>query len=97
MDQYPEDEGVIEAVLDRITKFTLPKTLAIKARLDRGEKLSDFDIQFLLQVYERSKRTRKYLSRHPEYELLATELLSLYAEIMREGIENENVDEKPRP
>ena len=84
------DEGVIEALLERITTVIIPKVMAIKAKIDRGEKLSDYDIQVLLQIYERNLRNREIFHRYPEYDKLETELMALYAKVIQSGLNNED-------
>lgn len=96
--EHAEDEGTIEALLERLTKFTLPKALALRDKVNRGEKLSDFDIQFLLEIFERGKKSREMLHQHAEYELLTVELMSLYTDIIEKGMDNEHnsIDHLPR-
>ena len=84
------DEGTIQAMLERLEKFRLPRALAIKARVDNGESLTDNDIQFLKQVLGRCPR-RSGRSRHaiPKYQALAERSSGLYDEITRKALENE--------
>ena len=48
--QSDSDAGTIQAVLERLEKFRLPRALAIEVRVDAGELLNDSDIQFLYQA-----------------------------------------------
>ena len=52
MDKSEEDAGTIQAVLDRLQKFRLPRALDIKKRVDAGETLNTNDMQFLKRVLE---------------------------------------------
>jgi hypothetical protein len=46
MSDKTDDTATIQALLERLVKFRLPRTLAIKKRVDAGECLTDSDIQF---------------------------------------------------
>jgi hypothetical protein len=83
------DEGTIQAMLERLEKFRLPRAVAIKARVDAGESLSDNDIQFLKQVLEDAHGGQAIAARHPEYHALVVRVVGLYDEITRKALENE--------
>ena len=87
--QSDSDAGTIQAVLERLEKFRLPRALAIKVRVDAGELLNDSDIQFLKQALEDAHGGQAIAGRHPEYQALAAKLVGLYDEITREALENE--------
>ncbi len=83
------DAGTIQTLLDRLEKFRLPRALAIKQRVEDGEKLSEEDLEFLKRVLEEGRQIEPLLARHPEYQSLASRLVSLYDEITRKALENE--------
>ncbi len=89
MSEHPEDEGTIEVLLSKIAKTTLPKVLTIKKKLDEGKKLNNYDIDFLLDTYERNRKNREIFHRHQEYIEFEAELMTLYAKVIQEGLENE--------
>jgi len=83
------DAGTIQALLERLEKFRLPRALAIKARVDAGERLSDNDMQFLKSVFEDASSAQPLAVRHSEYQALVVRMISLYDEITRKAVENE--------
>ena len=90
MSELPEsDTGIIAVLLERLEKQRLPKALALKKKVDRGELLNDFDIQFLEQVFADSNRIKPIIERHPEYHSLVARMVHLYKEITDKGLENE--------
>jgi hypothetical protein len=86
----PEDEaGVLQATLDRFNNVRLPRILALKEKVDRGEKLADFEVKFLADVAADMHTLKGFLERHPEYESLVVKGISLYTEITEKAIANE--------
>ena len=81
--------GVIQVLLHRLNTYRMPYALELEAKVDRGERLSEFDTSFLKKVLEESKEARRLAAKHPEYEELVSKMTSLYSEIMRKGLENE--------
>jgi len=86
------DSGTIQVLLDRLNTWRLPRALAIKDRVDRGEKLDDHDMQFLKGVAEDSAQAQTLVSKHPELQPLMNKLVGLYSHIMQKALENEQKD-----
>ena len=82
-------EGVIVALVERFRNFRLPRALAIKERVDDGEKLHDEDIAFLNRVFEDAQHIQRLLDQYPEFEEIAAQAIHLYNEITRTALENE--------
>ena len=81
--------GTLQAMLDRLVKVRLPRTLDIKHRVDAGERLTDFDIAFLKDVLEDANDAAQYVNDRPEFRTLASELVQHYEDIVHKAVENE--------
>ncbi len=84
-----EDAGTIQAMLERLERFRLPRALAIKTRVDAGERLTDDDIEFLKRVFDDAEAACPLAAKHPKYQPLVSRLVSLYDEITQKGLANE--------
>ena len=89
MSESSADAGVIEVLLERLEKQRLPRALALKEKVDRGERLDDFDIAFLEEVFADATTLRSIVSRHHELDALVGRVAHLYNEITSKALENE--------
>jgi hypothetical protein len=89
MHDAPIATGTIQVLLDRLNTQRLPRALDLKSKVDRGERLDDYDMQFLKTVLEDLRSAPTLTNKHPEYKELINQLISLYGEITRKGLENE--------
>ena len=89
MSEPTNDAGTIQALLERLEKWRLPRALAVKARVDGGELLTDSDIAFLKTVLVDASNTHALAVRNPKYQELAARMVGLYDEITRKALENE--------
>lgn len=84
-----KDLGVAMALLERFTTQTFPRALEIKERVDRGELLSERDIDFLQKLTERAEEIRPLVERHLEYQEVYARAVHLYKEITERALLNE--------
>jgi hypothetical protein len=91
----PEDRGVAAALIERFEGWILPRALEIKAKVDRGERLDDVDVDFLEKELKALQSVKSRADRAPEYQALYTRVVSLYEEITKKGLENEQTGVGP--
>ena len=82
-------DGTIQVLLDRLNTWRLPRALAMKDRVDRGEKLDENDLKFLEGVLQDSHQVKSMVAQHPEYQPLINQLAGLYNHITQKALENE--------
>jgi len=90
MSNETEDIGELEAILERLNHFRLPRLLEMKGRVDNGEILSDYDLEYLEHVLKDSQSVHTLVDRRPEVQPLYAEVTELYHEITEKGLENES-------
>jgi uncharacterized small protein (DUF1192 family) len=83
------DKGVAQVLLMRLENERLPYALKLKDRVDRGERLSDFDTQFLKRVMQEGREARILAAKLPQYQEVVNRMAALYEEITRTAAENE--------
>ena len=84
-----EDAGTIQAMLERLENWRLPRALDIKKKVDAGGTLDSNDLQFLKNVFEDAGKAQALAGRHPELQALVVKMTSLYGEITKKALENE--------
>jgi len=89
MSDSPKDTGTIIALLERFETQRLPRALALKEKVNQGERLADTDIIFLKEIFADAQQIKPLLDRHPEYETLVSRAIHLYKEITDKALENE--------
>lgn len=83
------DDGVIIALVERFEKHRLPRALALKEKVDAGNKLDAMDLAFLDRVFETAPEVQRLVEKHPEYQGVVARVTHLYHEITAKALENE--------
>jgi len=83
------DIGLIEVILERLEKQRLPRLLDIQKKVDNGTPLIDLDLNFLESSMKDASRVIPIIDRHPEYQALAAEVMSLYKDITEKALQIE--------
>lgn len=89
MSGVSKETGVLAVLAKRMVEERLPKALALKERVDRGEVLNDLDLVFLEQVVADSKTVGPLVKDNPQAADIAGRMLHLYREITTKALENE--------
>ena len=89
MTQELDDAGTIAVLMQRFEKFRLPMALGIQEQVNKGQALTQLDIDFLTEVFTDATKVQPLLDRHPEYKELVVKMISLYKEIIDKAVENE--------
>ena len=89
MAQAPKELGVIAVLAKRMVEERLPKALALKERIDRGETLNGLDLNFLEQVVQDANQIMPMVKDDPRAMQVAARMLQLYKEITTKALENE--------
>jgi hypothetical protein len=84
-----KQSGVIAALAKRMTEERLPRALALKERVDRGEVLTDLDLAFLQQVLDDARGMGSVVKSDPRVHDVAGRMLQLYREITDKALENQ--------
>jgi hypothetical protein len=81
--------GAIQVLLHRFSTYRLPYALQIEAQVNRGERLSEYDLRFLNKVVEEGAHACRLAAKHAKYEALVNQATSLFSEILNKAQENE--------
>ncbi|HDY83864.1 MAG: hypothetical protein DRQ65_03510 [Gammaproteobacteria bacterium] len=89
MSESTDDTGVLMARMERLKEYRIPNVLAIKAKVDKGERINDYDTEFLGRIIVDLEKVEPMLAQHPQYQTLYDRLAHLYMEITEKALENE--------
>jgi len=92
--QVSKDMGVLAVLAKRLVEERLPKALALKERVHRGEVLNDLDLDFLEQVVSDANTIRPMMKDNPRVLEVAGRMLELYKEISDKALENEKAQKR---
>ena len=89
MAQASKELGVMAVLAKRMVEERLPKALALKERVDRGETLNGLDLNFLEQVVTDANAVIPMMKDDPRVAQISARMLQLYKEITTKALENE--------
>jgi hypothetical protein len=84
-----DQTGLVMVILERLEKQRLPLALEMQDKVERGERLDDFELRHLQEMVNDANQIRPLIEQHPEYQALAARVAHLYSEITKKALENE--------
>ncbi len=94
MNEASKQAGIIQVLVERFETQRLPRALALKKKVDGGERLDDLDIAFLEDVFRDAQENRHLVEQNPKWQGLVAQALSLYEEITAKALANEKAGGK---
>ena len=88
MAESEKDEGLMTVLIERFEKQRLPRALALKEKVDKGEQLDDWDTEYLEAILEDAHQVMALVDKHPEYQDLYARAVHLYKSITDKALEN---------
>ncbi|MFV9615409.1 MAG: hypothetical protein ACNYZG_05595 [Gammaproteobacteria bacterium] len=89
MDKKTEDTGVILVLLESFEKQRLPRIIEIKLKLEYGDIINEFELEYLSEALHDVRMLFPYLDRHPEYQALVAKIIHFYKLVLDEALANE--------
>lgn len=89
MTEPSKDLGIATALMTTFTTQRLPRVLGLRQKVERGERLEDWDIEFLHEVFEGAGQMKPMVDRLPEFQEIYARATLLYREITEKALDNE--------
>jgi hypothetical protein len=83
------DTGVLMSLVERLEKRRIPRALVIKTKVDRGDLLDEWDMEYMEKIIADAQDALSFVDDHPEYQKLYARVADLYEDITRKALENE--------
>lgn len=84
-----EEKGIAQVLLKRLVDQRLPRLLEMQERVNSGQLLNDFDIEYLEEAFHDASQNRQHVEHYPEYHDIAARLTKLYEEITAQALKNQ--------
>ncbi len=89
MDKKTKDTGVILVLLESFEKQRLPRIIDIQLKLEYGDIINEFELEYLSEALHDARMLLPYLDRHPEYRALVAKIIHYYKVVIDEALANE--------
>ena len=85
----PDDSRTLAVVIAKLNQEHIPRMKRMKERVDRGEKLSDSEINDLQRIYDDTMKDFRMVERNPEYLDVSIRYVELYTSLLNKALDNE--------
>ena len=89
MDQRKQDLGILMASLEKFEHWRHRDADQISQKLDRGEAMTDVQIEFPEHCLEELRSVLGIVERNPDYQHLAEQVLEYYQDLTSRALSNE--------
>ena len=89
-----KDEALIEVILERFNNIRFPRARDIKEKIEKGETLNEFDIEFFKEVFDDIKNNLHLVEADEELQSLVAKFIQFNEEITEKALENEKHNNK---
>ena len=89
MSESESEDGIIQVLATRFETQRLPRALALKKKVDGGERLNDIDLAFLEEMIGDAESIKPMVDQKPEWQKVFAQATELFAEITTKARENE--------
>jgi hypothetical protein len=89
MEHTDDEKGIAQVLLTRLVDQRLPRLLEMKERVDGGELLGEFDIDFLEGALRDAQHNERFAGQFPEYTKIVAQVANLYEHITSKALENQ--------
>ncbi len=92
MSNSDKDKGMIEVILERMGKQRLPRLIKIRDNLNNNQKLTDYDIEYLEEVFHDTQENDHLAKNSDDDDLkvMFIKVVCLYKEITEKALANES-------
>lgn len=85
------DIGLTIVILERLRTQRLPRVLNLQAKMERGDRLDDYDLKYLGEIMADARWVKPLFERNPELREIGVRMVSLCANVTARALENEGV------
>ena len=84
------DTLLFYSLIERHEKLRMPIIRSIEQKADHGDRLNDYEINFLHETFCDLQKIQPIIERHPEYQVLFSRFADLCKHISTKAFENES-------
>jgi|SaaInlLV_10m_DNA_3_1039740.scaffolds.fasta_scaffold13739_2 hypothetical protein len=93
--QQPANEHLMIVMLDNLVQHSLPRTFAIRQKLERGEVLLSSEIDFFVEMLERVKHCQREFLEDAQCRVIFSTVAHLLFKVANLALENEQAIADP--